>query len=121
MKEKELREIAECSICHNKIGKARPIFHRVTIKNYMLKEKAIQRQAGLELVLDGAVSLAQVLGPDEDMATCYEEYKITVCSDCAVKLGLYDFMLVVVEPEIQRDMKGSYIGPERYEVNDDGD
>ena len=87
MKEKELREIAECSICHNKIGKARPIFHRVTIKNYMLKEKAIQRQAGLELVLDGAVSLAQVL----------------------------------VEPEIQRDMKGSYIGPERYEVNDDGD
>lgn len=84
MKEKELREIATCAMCGNKIGHTGlPLFWRVRIRRYGLKADALRRQTGLEMMMGGHVALAQVLGPNEDMAEKISEVEITVCENCA--------------------------------------
>lgn len=85
MKEKELREVAICAMCENKIGHTGlPLFWRVRIRRYGLKTDAIKRQQGLTMMLDGHALLAQVMGPDEDMAEKILETEITVCEKCAM-------------------------------------
>ncbi len=85
MKEKELREIAECALCHKGIGHTGlPLFWRVRLQRYALKMGAMRRQSSLETFFDGHVALAQVMGADEDMAERITEVEITVCETCAI-------------------------------------
>lgn len=84
MKEKELRKVAICGLCNKKIGESGlPLFMRVTVKRYGLKAQALSRQTGLEMMRGAAAGLAQVLGPDEDMAEIITENTITVCATCS--------------------------------------
>lgn len=62
-----------------------PIFYRVTVEQCGLDRSAIQRQAGLEMMV-GSPVLADALGPDEDIA------KILSKQVCFV--GMQDFMTI---------------------------
>ncbi len=89
MKEKELREHSNCSICEKKIGETGiPLFWTVQIKWFGIKLDAVQRQQGLTMMLGGHAGLAGVMGPDEDMAECIRTVTLTVCEDCAVMRDL---------------------------------
>ncbi len=82
MKEEELRAVSTCGICTEKIGKsAMPMFFRVRIDRYALDGAAMQRQQGLGLQIGG--QLAQVMGPDEDLAKKIHTNELTVCMNCA--------------------------------------
>lgn len=84
MKERELREAAECKICGRKFGASGvPMFWRVTIERHCLKQGALSRQAGLEMMMGGNVALAQVMGANEDMTGLMTEpVTFTVCETC---------------------------------------
>lgn len=66
MKEQELRAHATCSLCRQKIGASGlPLFYRLTVERFGVKLDAVRRQAGLEMMLGGAVRIAQAMGIDE--------------------------------------------------------
>lgn len=84
MKEKDLREVAKCVKCGKGFGASGlPTFYRVRIQRYGIDMKAIKRQTGLEMMMGGHIALAQVMGPDEDMAEKISEKEITLCESCA--------------------------------------
>ena len=100
MKEKELRKPAICSICKNKIGHTKlPLFWTVQVKRYGIKAGALQRQAGLTMMLGGNALLAGAMGPNEDMAECINTVNITVCEDCAINQNLPVAALAEMGPE----------------------
>jgi len=85
MREKELREAAECVLCKKGIGHTGlPLFWRVRIERYGLEVGALQRQSGLETFFGGHVALAQVMGADEEMAKKMSSKEITLCETCAM-------------------------------------
>ena len=89
MKETQLREIAKCALCGEKIGHAGvPLFWRVRIERWGLKMDALRRQQGLTMVVGGHAVLAGVMGPDEDMAEKIFTMEITVCEICATNKRL---------------------------------
>lgn len=98
MKEKELRKVSVCRLCDEKIGKSGlPLFMRVSVKRYGLKADAIKRQQGLGMMLGGHGLLAQVMGPNEDMAEIIHENEITVCETCASKNPIIYHILELTE------------------------
>lgn len=85
MKEKELREIAECRLCKKPFGASGiPIFYRVKVETYVADLSAIARQAGFTQSLGGSAALALVMGPDENMAELVDTEHVTVCGACAI-------------------------------------
>ena len=86
MKEKELRKIGTCKMCGKGIGQSQlPLFWRVRIRRYGVKMGAVTRQQGLTMMLGGHGLLAQVMGPDEDMAEIMSDVEVTICEDCCCK------------------------------------
>ena len=86
MREKELREVAECRMCGKAIGHTGlPLFWRVRIRRYGLKVDAISQQQGLAMMLGGRGDLAQIMGPDKDMAEIITDVEITLCERCATE------------------------------------
>lgn len=84
MKEDELRQNAECNLCGHKIGEsAFPFFYRVTVEHYVLDLQAIQRQQGMTMMMGGSALLANVMGPDEDLARKVTQGTLTVCETCS--------------------------------------
>lgn len=95
MKEKELREHVDCSICKKPIGKTgMPIFWVVEMQRFGLDLNALRRNTGLAMQL-GSVQLAGIMGPDEDLAKpIMEKKKITACEDCAARShSIYEMAL----------------------------
>ena len=86
MKEKELRKHLNCSNCRKPIGHTGlPFFWTATINRYGIDMRAVKAQDGLSAFLGNAY-LAQVMGPDQDMAKkVADEITITLCEDCAIK------------------------------------
>jgi len=88
VKEKELRDVAECHVCNNKFGHTGvPIFYRAEIKAYQLNTESISRQSGFEQMM-GSVALAQVMGANEDMAKECGSINVTICFNCMAQEGL---------------------------------
>lgn len=86
MKEAELRQHTECLICDRKIGQfSAPVFNIVRMERFIVNMSAIQRQQGLAMQLGGNGVLAQIMGPDEDMAVPVGKYKAMICDDCLLK------------------------------------
>lgn len=85
MKEKELREYATCILCRKKVGEfGLPLFWRVRVERFGIDLKAVRRQTGLAM-MTGA-TLAQVLGPDEEMATAIlGPLTMAICDPCSMK------------------------------------
>ena len=85
MKEKELRDNAKCSLCGNGLmTKGNPLFAIVTVKTQVIDLRAIQRQAGLEMII-GDVAIAQALSPNENMTKDLNTVTATICYDCFMK------------------------------------
>lgn len=84
MKEIELRQYADCSLCGEKIGASGiPMFWRVTVERFGINLKAIQRQTGLAMMLGGSAKLALVMGPDEEMTMpMMEKVTLSICENC---------------------------------------
>lgn len=86
MKEKELREIATCNNCGEKIGASKsPFFYRVKIKQYGLDMSALNRQSGLETFFSGNVQIAQAMSANEDLAKVLQSREVTICENCSSK------------------------------------
>ena len=85
MKEKELREASVCGMCGNKIGAAGvPLFYRVKIQRFALNLSALQRQQGLGMMV--GAQLAQVLGPNEELAEpLMDALEFTICEACCTE------------------------------------
>lgn len=84
LKQKELRELAVCAACRKRIGHTGlPLFYRVTIERFGVDLRAVQRQGGLEQML-GNVVLAQVMGPDDEMAKAVmDPVQVSICESCS--------------------------------------
>jgi len=87
MKERELREHSECSLCHRLIGHTGiPLFWTVKVCRYGVDLAAMKRQDGLAAMLGGHPGIAQAMGPDEDMANAVmEQVELTLCESCAME------------------------------------
>lgn len=85
MREKELREHAECDYCGEAIGEAMnergvPGFHVIECKTYSLDLAACQRQNGLGQMIGGALAMA--MGGEGDLANEVYSEKSTMCMNC---------------------------------------
>jgi len=99
MKQKELRQVAECARCKKAFGAAgMPFFYRVTVQAYKVDVAAIQRQDGLSASMGGHNLLADVMGPNQDMATPADVAEPqTICFTC-----IGDLVDLVVIPEREK-------------------
>lgn len=94
MKEAELRKLATCAICKKLLGNCgMPVFYKVTIERFMLDVQAVNRQAGVEMIV-GHPAIAAAMGPDEDLAqSLYAPRTVMVCNGCSLdKDGLVQLL-----------------------------
>ena len=85
MKEKQLRNHAECNYCGRKIGECGiPAFFVLESKLYAIDLHATTRQTGLGMQLNPL--LAMHMGPDEDLAIEKQKEKTTMCFNCGTEL-----------------------------------
>jgi hypothetical protein len=72
-----------------------PLCYRVTIERMGIDGRAVQRQAGLEMMLGGHAKIANVMGPDEDMGLPIgPTLRGLLCETCANSPGTF-FGLIV--------------------------
>ncbi len=74
-------EVRVCDVCKGPIGLCT---YRVIVEQHILDSRAIQQQAGLEMMLDGNVGIAQALGPNKHYSTNTNEVKSILCQQCVV-------------------------------------
>ena len=80
-------QLEHCICCSRGMAHAGQVhFYRVKVEQMVLNVRAIERQHGFEMMLGPAAALAQVLGPDEDMAIRMGEVAGLICADCAMRL-----------------------------------
>lgn len=82
IKRKDLKMCACCGRGMMACGAA--IFWRINIEMFAVNVRAVQRQHGLEMML-GSPALANVMGPDDDLAVRVDEgtsEPMLVCNDC---------------------------------------
>jgi hypothetical protein len=93
MKEKELRECADCALCKKPFGHTGlPLFWRVTIERHVVDLQAVGRQSALAQFM-GSPLIAMHMGDDRDMTkTMMEPEKFTICENCALD-PRYGFMI----------------------------
>jgi len=81
MKRKDVQKCANCGkgVMHTKT----PFFYTVKIDRCVIDPQAVQEVAGLEQMI-GSVQIAQVMGPDPDIAHVFTEGKtVWLCDHCA--------------------------------------
>jgi len=83
LKENELRELATCRLCKEKIGTKRVIdMYVVNLERHFIDFEAIARKTGLELMMNGNVAIADELSPNEDMTKLVDRDRFMICPDC---------------------------------------
>lgn len=83
------RDLTACAVCGKGVmHDGTPTFYRIQIEHYVVDIRAVQRQCGLEQMLGGAAALAQVMGPDDDMAKRAYAGTAIVCQPCSLKPDL---------------------------------
>jgi len=91
LKERDLRPCALCGNHH--VGL---ILYRVTVETFCLDLGAMRRQIGLGMMMGGNAAIAQVMGPDEDMANRVDTSTVILCLDCATRIP---FLVTMVGEE----------------------
>ena len=61
------------------------VFYRLRVAYLVADVSAIQRQHGMELMMGAAAPLAQIMGPNEDLAATVDEGDVLVCLECATR------------------------------------
>jgi len=59
-------------------------FYRVTMEQMVLNIPALNRQAGMEMAMGGAAPLAEVMGPNEDLAKGMGIHNVLICGLCGL-------------------------------------
>ncbi len=80
------RDIKPCLLCGKGVMHSNQLtFYRLRVEHMVCNLPAIRRQAGLEMMMGGNALIANVMGPDEDMAkpVCEPE-TIVVCQECGM-------------------------------------
>ena len=82
-------QIKPCVLCGKGVAHDRCItFYRVRLTRLGISLRAVQAQTGLEMML-GHAGLAQIMGPDEDLAVeIGDEQEALVCDTCALTKDL---------------------------------
>ena len=96
MKEKELREHADCGICHKKIGESGlPTFWVLDVGRYFIDFDAMRKQDGFAQMM-GNPLIAMHMGVDAEMAALVgEKSTITVCETCMIEK--IPFVMIAIE------------------------
>jgi hypothetical protein len=86
MRQMELREHAECSLCKRPVGHTGlPLFWRVRIDRFGIDFGAMRRYAGFIALLGGHAGLAHAMGPDEELAKpMMDTVTLTICEECVM-------------------------------------
>ena len=90
-------EIKPCAVCGKGVMHDNQIlFLSLKISRLGMNIRAIEQQHGLELML-GSPTLAQVMGPDKDLAIEIVSVEILLCDTCASKSVNEVFWLALEE------------------------
>lgn len=77
------KDIQNCRICERGVAAGGIVLYRVKLEMFGLDHGAIMAQHGLELQLGGHAALAQVMGPDSDLARSMSDEKTSlICGEC---------------------------------------
>ncbi len=88
IKEDELLKLGSCRICQKPIG-TDLTFYRVRVERAGLDVSAMERRIGLRMMLGGSDTLAQAMGPNEDLAKVFDgPHECVVHEHCAHRLSL---------------------------------
>jgi hypothetical protein len=78
------RDFKPCAACGDGMMKNGLTFYRVRIERMLADPGAIRRAHGLELMIGDAL-VANVMGPDEDLAILFDgPHDILLCEHCAI-------------------------------------
>src|SRR5262249_28495122 len=84
MKHKDFKPCALC--CKGVMHAGHILFLRVTMYRIGFRRDAVQRAQGMELMMGGNALLANIMGPNEDLAECLDGRRdLLVCGACLDK------------------------------------
>lgn len=83
------KDVQKCILCNKgMLHSSMPMFYTIKINRMVLDLGAIEQTAGLEQYL-GSTKLAEVMGPNLDIAECLSEGReVWVCANCAIQSGI---------------------------------
>lgn len=84
-KEDELNKLGNCLLCGKPLLDVEYggiTFYVHTIKRAMWDVDAVRQQAGLGMMLGGAIGLARIMGPDRDLAKVFSEETFAMHEVC---------------------------------------
>ncbi len=89
MKSFKQSEFQPCLLCGKGMGHNQDLdFYRVHLERFFIDYSKVQQQHGLEMSMGGAAALAQIMGPDHDLAKEVSPHPtFLVCSECAMDKG----------------------------------
>ena len=97
------KEIEPCAICGKGVMHDNMLtFYRVKLDYMIGNIPAIQRQAGLDMML-GNAAIAHVMGLDEDIAIPMHEQSFLLCFDCAVQHQVAALAEIINEKKAETD------------------
>lgn len=85
IKERELRDMAQCHFCNVAVGRSGIFFYRVKVDQVVMDPASLARHSGLEALTSPV--LASILGPGEDLAHRIVGEEKTVCAACLHKIA----------------------------------
>ena len=101
MKRKDIQPCAICGkgVMHDNMM----VFYRVKLDYMIANFPAIERQAGLEMMLGGNAMIAHAMGPDEDLAISMNEQSFLLCFDCAIRHQVAELAEIINEKKAEAD------------------
>lgn len=82
------RDFKPCVCCGKGMMHAGGItFFRLRIERFIIDAREVQRAAGMEMMMGGGQAgavLANVMGPNNDLAKQFEDYSVLVCEPCSM-------------------------------------
>ncbi len=89
-------DLKPCALCNKGVLADRNIaFYRIRVTNFVADMGAINRQVGLEMLV-GNPTIANVMGPDDDIAIPFSEGDCLVCMTCATTKHIGE--LIEIQP-----------------------
>lgn len=81
------KDFKPCCICNKGVmNQGIPIFLRITVERFGVDRAAVDRAHGMELMMGGNALLANIMGPDENLAKKIDgEKDLLICHGCSSK------------------------------------
>lgn len=80
------KDFKPCMGCGKGVAHANGLtFYRVKIDRFILDARKIQRAHGLEMMMGGNAMLANIMGPNADLAKQISSHQFLLCDDCSIR------------------------------------